>query len=71
MKIFVDKIPVSINECLFKKGGMSNMCIFHPDNAMLDYSTCKLTLGEKCPYLRVYEEPEPVREYPSYFMDCC
>ena len=70
MKIYIDKMPASINECLFK-GSMPSMCSFHLDKAMLDYSACKLTLGEKCPYLRVYEEPEPVREYPSYFMDCC
>ena len=25
----------------------------------------------KCPYLKVYEKPEPVREYPSYFTPCC
>ena len=66
MKVYVDKMPKNNEECLFH-AYYSGYCSF---NTIKNDRSCKLKNG-KCPYLKVYEKPASIREYPSYFNNCC
>ena len=77
MKVYVDKMPQKKSECLFNRGacnvgisGVEHVCFFREGKS--GYLGDEYCLGvDFCPYLKVYEEPEPVNEYPSYFTPCC
>ncbi len=69
MKIYVDEMPKNAEECLYA-GKVPGSCVLRHEGFTDRLSHCKLENGE-CPCLKVYYEPKPVREYPSYFVDCC
>ena len=77
MKVYVDKMPREKSECLFNRGarnvgafGVEHVCFFREGKS--GYLGDEYCLGiDSCPYLKVYEEPESVNEYPSYFTPCC
>ena len=73
MKIYVDEMPKSKHECLFARethqwdfNHKEEVCFFRE---VTGDTYCPGI--DKCPYLKVYKKPEPVREYPSYFNNCC
>ncbi len=74
MKVLVDEMPDCKRDCLYGYENENNavICFFRQlttvdtDKA---YSYCPGV--HKCPYLKAYKEPAPVREYPSYFTPCC
>ena len=58
MKIIVDKLPKTKEECLFciEGNGGCHRCLFHMDawdyhEITTNYYDCKLTKNEACPYL--------------------
>ncbi len=51
MKLIVDKMPVTANECLFSAMGTGKHRCRH------DAKLCPLLRGEECPYLMVTEAP--------------
>lgn len=54
MKLMVDKLPVTANECLFSATGTGKPRCRH------DAKLCPLLRGEECPHLMVNETPVSV-----------
>ena len=54
MKLIVDKMPVTANECLFSATGTGKPRCRH------DAKLCPLLRGEECPHLMVAETPVSV-----------
>lgn len=54
MKLIVDMMPVTANECLFSAMGTGKPRCRH------DGKLCPLTRGEECPHLMEAETAEPV-----------
>lgn len=54
MKLIVDKLPVTANECLFSATGTGKPRCRH------DAKLCPLLRGEECPHLMVAETPVSV-----------
>ena len=54
MKLIVDKMPVTANECLFSAMGTGKPRCRH------DSKLCPLLRGEECPHLMEIVSPEPI-----------
>lgn len=54
MKLIVDKMPTTANECLFSAMGTGKHRCRH------DAKLCPLLRGEECPYLMEIVSPEPI-----------
>lgn len=54
MKLIVDKMPVTANECLFSAMGTGKPRCRH------DAKLCPLLRGEECPHLMEIVSPEPI-----------
>ena len=74
MKILVNEMPDYKHDCLYgyENENKAVICFFRQLTAAdADKASSYCPGVNKCPYLKVYEKPEPVREYPSYFTPCC
>lgn len=58
MKLMVDKMPETANECLFSATGTGKARCRH------DAKLCPLLRGEECPHLMVVETPVSVMMNP-------
>ena len=54
MKLIVDKMPTTANECLFSAMGTGKPRCRH------DAKLCPLLRGEECPHLMEIVSPEPI-----------
>ena len=54
MKLIVDKMPTTANECMFSAMGTGKPRCRH------DARLCPIQRGEECPHLVVVETAEPV-----------
>ena len=77
MKILVDEMPESKHECLFARE-THKLDSYHKEEVCFFREVTGDCIADtycpgvhKCPYLKAYKEPAPVREYPSYFTPCC